>query len=142
MYNGWTPTIPEHERLTNEIETLKKFLEQDPQNAYYRNRIEALEGQRLLENITLDAQADYFAALKQTGEAEQVASEAQEIDNWLQSDNAAPLYGDATIDRFNNRAGYNLFGAMATMSPERIAWEQKYLAKRKAHIEKYWSKRS
>ena len=39
---------------------------------------------------------------------------------------------DAIINRLNCNAGYDVFGAMATKSPERVQWEQEYLARRKA----------
>lgn len=62
--------------------------------------------------------------------------EAAGVVEWLHENNAAALYGDAVIDRMNDRAGYDLFGAMARKTPERIAWEQEYLKKREAETAK------
>ncbi len=42
IYNGWTPDLPHEEKCENEIETVKKFLQDDPTNEYWQNRLTAL----------------------------------------------------------------------------------------------------
>lgn len=54
IYHGWTPTIPEHERIDNEIAACRSFLEIDPNNQYWRNRLAELEQKRI------EAQEAYF----------------------------------------------------------------------------------
>lgn len=60
IYHGWTPTIPEHERIDNEIAACRSFLEIDPNNQYWRNRLAELEQKRIMNNITPEAQEAYF----------------------------------------------------------------------------------
>lgn len=47
---------------------------------------------------------------------------------------------DPAMQRLNKSAGYDIVTAICTTSPERKEWEAQYLAKRAAHVEKYWSK--
>ncbi len=60
IYHGWTPAIPMHEQIANGIAACKAFLERDPENAYWRNQLEAYEQQRILDNLTPEAQAEYM----------------------------------------------------------------------------------
>lgn len=41
-YNGYTKDLSPEEKLKNEIETVKKFLQDNPNNEYWRNRLTAL----------------------------------------------------------------------------------------------------
>ena len=58
LSQGWTPTTPKHEQIANAIAACKAFLERDPQNAYWRRELEALEQERILDNLTPEAQAE------------------------------------------------------------------------------------
>lgn len=60
IYHGWTPQTPKHEQIANAIAACKAFLERDPENAYWRNQLEAYEQQRILDNLTPEAQAEYM----------------------------------------------------------------------------------
>ena len=60
IYHGWTPAIPMHEQIANGIAACKAFLERDPDNVYWQNRLEAYEQQRILDNLTPEAQAEYM----------------------------------------------------------------------------------
>lgn len=73
--NGWTPTIPEHERIENEIKACKAFLERDPRNQYYLNRLADLEQRRILNNITLEAHEEYIANLVHSAYGEALETE-------------------------------------------------------------------
>ncbi len=46
---------------------------------------------------------------------------------------------DPALQSLNKAAGYDVVTAICTKSPERKEWEAQYLAKRAAHVEKYWS---
>ena len=61
LSQGWTPTTPKHEQIANAIAACKAFLERDPDNVYWQNRLEAYEQQRILDNITPEAHAEYMA---------------------------------------------------------------------------------
>ena len=61
IYHGWTPAIPMHEQIANGIAACKAFLERDPENAYWRNQLEAYEQQRILDNLTPEAITAYHA---------------------------------------------------------------------------------
>lgn len=61
IYHGWTPQTPKHEQIANGIASCKAFLQRDPQNAYWRRELEALEQERILDNITPEAHAEYMA---------------------------------------------------------------------------------
>lgn len=60
LSQGWTPTTPMHEQIANGIAACKAFLERDPDNVYWQNRLEAYEQQRILDNLTPEAQAEYM----------------------------------------------------------------------------------
>ncbi len=60
LSQGWTPTTPKHEQIANAIAACKAFLERDPDNVYWQNRLEAYEQQRILDNLTPEAQAEKF----------------------------------------------------------------------------------
>jgi len=60
IYHGWTPQTPKHEQIANAIAACKAFLERDPDNVYWQNRLEAYEQQRILDNLTPEAQAEYM----------------------------------------------------------------------------------
>lgn len=74
IYHGWTPQTPKHEQIANAIAACKAFLERDPDNVYWQNRLEAYEQQRILDNLTPEAQAEYSEAI--------TAYHAEELD-WL-----------------------------------------------------------
>ena len=61
IYHGWTPTTPKHEQIANAIAACKAFLERDPDNVYWQNRLEAYEQQRILDNLTPEAITAYHA---------------------------------------------------------------------------------
>ena len=61
IYHGWTPQTPKHEQIANAIAACKAFLERDPDNVYWQNRLEAYEQQRILDNLTPEAHAEYMA---------------------------------------------------------------------------------
>lgn len=61
IYHGWTPQTLKHEQIANGIASCKAFLQRDPQNAYWRRELEALEQERILDNITPEAHAEYMA---------------------------------------------------------------------------------
>ena len=61
IYHGWTPTTPKHEQIANAIAACKAFLERDPGNVYWQNRLEAYEQQRILDNLTPEAITAYHA---------------------------------------------------------------------------------
>ena len=63
IYHGWTPQTPKHEQIANGIASCKAFLQRDPQNAYWRRELEALEQERILDNLTPEAQAEYSEAI-------------------------------------------------------------------------------
>ena len=63
LSQGWTPTTPKHEQIANAIAACKAFLERDPDNVYWQNRLEAYEQQRILDNLTPEAQAEYSEAI-------------------------------------------------------------------------------
>ena len=63
IYHGWTPQTPKHEQIANGIASCKAFLQRDPQNAYWRRELEALEQERILDNITPEAHEEYIANL-------------------------------------------------------------------------------
>ena len=60
LSQGWTPQTPKHEQIANAIAACKAFLERDPDNVYWQNRLEAYEQQRILDNLTPEAQAEYM----------------------------------------------------------------------------------
>ena len=60
IYHGWTPQTPKHEQIANAIAACKAFLERDPDNVYWQNRLEAYEQQRILTNITPEAHVEKF----------------------------------------------------------------------------------
>ncbi len=60
IYHGWTPQTPKHEQIANAIAACKAFLERDPENAYWRNQLEAYEQQRILDNLTPEAREEYL----------------------------------------------------------------------------------
>lgn len=60
LSQGWTPTTPKHEQIANAIAACKAFLERDPDNVYWQNRLEAYEQQRILDNITPGAREEYL----------------------------------------------------------------------------------
>ncbi len=72
IYHGWTPQTPKHEQIANAIAACKAFLERDPENAYWRNQLEAYEQQRILTNITPEAQAEYMREAITTYRAEEL----------------------------------------------------------------------
>ena len=74
IYHGWTPAIPMHEQIANGIAACKAFLERDPENAYWRNQLEAYEQQRILDNLTPEAHEEYLR--------EAISRVADELD-WL-----------------------------------------------------------
>ena len=61
LSQGWTPAIPMHEQIANGIAACKAFLERDPDNVYWQNRLEAYEQQRILDNLTPEAITAYHA---------------------------------------------------------------------------------
>jgi len=61
IYHGWTPQTPKHEQIANAIAACKAFLERDPDNVYWQNRLEAYEQQRILDNLTPEAITAYRA---------------------------------------------------------------------------------
>lgn len=61
IYHGWTPQTPKHEQIANAIAACKAFLERDPDNVYWQNRLEAYEQQRILDNLTPEAITAYHA---------------------------------------------------------------------------------
>lgn len=61
LSQGWTPTTPKHEQIANAIAACKAFLERDPDNVYWQNRLEAYEQQRILDNLTPEAITAYHA---------------------------------------------------------------------------------
>ena len=61
LSQGWTPQTPKHEQIANAIAACKAFLERDPDNVYWQNRLEAYEQQRILDNLTPEAHAEYMA---------------------------------------------------------------------------------
>ena len=63
IYHGWTPQTPKHEQIANGIASCKAFLQRDPQNAYWRRELEALEQERILDNITPEAHEEYIEAI-------------------------------------------------------------------------------
>ena len=63
IYHGWTPQTPKHEQIANAIAACKAFLERDPDNVYWQNRLEAYEQQRILDNITPEAHEEYIEAI-------------------------------------------------------------------------------
>jgi len=42
------------------VQSVPAFLQRDPQNAYWRRELEALEQERILDNITPEAHAEYM----------------------------------------------------------------------------------
>ena len=74
IYHGWTPQTPKHEQIANAIAACKAFLERDPENAYWRNQLEAYEQQRILDNLTPEAHEEYLR--------EAISRVADELD-WL-----------------------------------------------------------
>lgn len=60
IYQCWTPTTPKHEQIANAIAACKAFLERDPDNVYWQNRLEAYEQRRILDNLTPEAHAEYM----------------------------------------------------------------------------------
>ena len=74
IYHGWTPTTPKHEQIANAIAACKAFLERDPDNVYWQNRLEAYEQQRILDNLTPEAHEEYLR--------EAISRVADELD-WL-----------------------------------------------------------
>lgn len=60
IYHGWTPATPKHEQIANAIAACKAFLERDPDNVYWQNRLEAYEQQRILDNLTPEAHEEYL----------------------------------------------------------------------------------
>lgn len=60
IYHGWTPQTPKHEQIANGIASCKAFLQRDPNNAYWLKQLEAYEQQRILDNITSEAQDEYM----------------------------------------------------------------------------------
>lgn len=72
IYHGWTPTTPKHEQIANAIAACKAFLERDPDNVYWQNRLEAYEQQRILDNLTPEAQAEYMREAITTYHAEEL----------------------------------------------------------------------
>ena len=90
--NGWTPTTPEGERIENEIKACKTFLERDPRNQYYLNRLADLEQRRILFNITPEAHEEYMGnlvhaaymeAAEPVDEAARQAAEIGRDNEWL-----------------------------------------------------------
>lgn len=61
IYHGWTPQTPKHEQIANAIAACKAFLERDPDNVYWQNRLETYEQQRILDNLTPEAITAYHA---------------------------------------------------------------------------------
>ena len=61
LSQGWTPQTPKHEQIANAIAACKAFLERDPDNVYWQNRLEAYEQQRILDNLTPEAITTYRA---------------------------------------------------------------------------------
>ena len=74
LSQGWTPQTPKHEQIANGIAACKAFLERDPENAYWRNQLEAYEQQRILDNLTPEAHEEYLR--------EAISRVADELD-WL-----------------------------------------------------------
>ena len=74
IYHGWTPQTPKHEQIANAIAACKAFLERDPGNVYWQNRLEAYEQQRILDNLTPEAHEEYLR--------EAISRVADELD-WL-----------------------------------------------------------
>lgn len=74
IYHGWTPQTPKHEQIANAIAACKAFLERDPDNVYWQNRLEAYEQQRILDNLTPEAHEEYLR--------EAISRVADELD-WL-----------------------------------------------------------
>ena len=72
IYHGWTPQTPKHEQIANAIAACKAFLERDPDNVYWQNRLEAYEQQRILDNLTPEAQAEYMREAITTYRAEEL----------------------------------------------------------------------
>lgn len=60
IYHGWTPQTPKREQIANAIAACKAFLERDPDNVYWQNRLEAYEQQRILDNLTPEAHEEYL----------------------------------------------------------------------------------
>ena len=60
IYHGWTPQTPKHEQIANAIAACKAFLERDPGNVYWQNRLEAYKQQRILDNLTPEAHVEKF----------------------------------------------------------------------------------
>ncbi|MFZ5589606.1 MAG: hypothetical protein ACOY4M_08235 [Pseudomonadota bacterium] len=50
---------------------------------------------------------------------------------YLEQERVKSPDNDPAVLRLNKVAGYDLFGALARKSPERIKWEQEYLKKRR-----------
>ena len=78
------------------------------------------------ENYDQELESQINAARIWTSNILVTEADAKAIHNYI----VAAEAGDAYIDRLNNSAGYDVFTAMATKTPERIAWEREYLAKR------------
>lgn len=72
IYHGWTPQTPKHEQIANAIAACKGFLERDPDNVHWQNRLEAYEQQRILDNLTPEAQAEYMREAITTYRAEEL----------------------------------------------------------------------
>ena len=85
------------------------------------------EAYRAQKTLPYDAQfGDVFPV-------DDLEAELQADAEWLDADT------DPALDRLNKSAGYDVVTAICTKSPERLAWEAEYLAKRTAHVQKYWS---
>lgn len=77
LSQGWTPTTPKHEQIANAIAACKAFLERDPDNVYWQNRLEAYEQQRILDNLTPEAHAEYIANLVHSAYGEALEDDPQ-----------------------------------------------------------------
>ena len=79
--NGWTPTIPQEVRISNERQSLQLLVKDNPGNQYWKNALETFNEAHSIEEAYQMEQAD------------KPDNEIERDNNWLDSDVTPNLDG-------------------------------------------------
>jgi hypothetical protein len=90
LYNGWTKHISNEEQRANELAATIELLVAEPDNTYWQTRLAVIRDD-VDEELT-DALHDLIKHINT--DPEHVLNAAQEVEDWMQRDDAAAQYGN------------------------------------------------
>jgi hypothetical protein len=90
LHNGYTKRISNEEQRANELAATIDFLVADPDNTYWQTRLAVIRDD--MDTETLAQLVDLCNT-----DPEHILNTAQEVDDWMQRDDAAGQYGNAWL---------------------------------------------